>query len=226
MRVSFIISAINEANVIRSAVERAWMAGADEVIVADGGSKDGTVDICKSADCQLVCSSPGRGIQLNAGARNATGDLLLFLHADNHLIENGVGQIRDAYSNESPKFGGFLQQIENDDRIFRWIEKGNAARVRWRGLLYGDQAIYVSRTIFDSAGGFANVRLMEDLDFSRRVKKLVWPRLLDGPTFVNSRRWEAAGPVRQTIRNWCLASAFLCGARPEALANQYPRHDG
>jgi rSAM/selenodomain-associated transferase 2 len=225
LRVSIVIPAINEAAVIRAAIDRAWAAGADEVIVADGGSEDDTVAVCRAANCKWVQSEPGRGVQLNAGAAESTGDLLLFLHADNWLTCNGVEQIRSAFENSSSVFGGFHQRIENEGRSFRWIESGNAARVRWRGLVYGDQAMFVSKSIFDAVGGFADICLMEDLDLSRRVKKLVWPRLLAGPTYVDARRWEATGPLRQTIRNWCLAGAFMVGAKPESLAKRYRRHD-
>lgn len=211
--------------VIRSAIDRAWAAGADEVIVADGGSEDGTVEVCRLANCKLVHSDLGRGVQLNAGAAESTGDLLLFLHADNWLVENGTAQIRRTAMGSSRVFGGFRQRIENEGRVFRWIESGNAARAKWRGLLYGDQAMFVSKSVFDSVGGFAGICLMEDLDFSQRVKKLVWPQLLDGPTYVDARRWETTGPLRQTIRNWCLASAFACGVKPESLARRYGRHD-
>ena len=169
MRVSVVIPVINEALAIARSVDLAWKAGADEVIVVDGGSSDTTVEICQQTRCRVVQSAAGRGIQLHAGAMEATGDVLLFLHADNWLVENAIHQIRSLDGEPSQLFGGFQQRIEHDGRIFRWIEGGNAWRVRWRGLVYGDQAMFVSRSLYDSAGGFRAIVLMEDLAFSQKL---------------------------------------------------------
>jgi hypothetical protein len=140
-------------------------------------------------------------------------------------MQSSVAEIKEAANSKGPIFGGFYQRIQNDRSLYRWIESGNAMRVRYRGLVYGDQAMFVSKSIFESIGGFADIPLMEDLDFSQRVKKIVWPQLLNGPTLVDDRRWVAAGPMRQTIRNWYLATAFMMGVAPSRLAKKYRRHD-
>ena len=233
MNVSIVIPAINEADAIARSIELAWKAGADEVIVVDGGSSDATVEICEQSNCRLVHSLVGRGVQLNAGAANATGDVLLFLHADNWLVENAVQQIKSLQENKDLLFGGFHQRIEHAGKTFRWIEWGNAWRVRWRGLVYGDQAMFVSKSLFESAGGFRPIALMEDLAFSQEIKsqylektKRTQPHLLTGPTHVDARRWQESGPVRQTFKNWFLSTAYLLGADPKRLAKRYRRHDG
>ena len=232
MRVSVVIPVINEALAIARSVDLAWKAGADEVIVVDGGSSDATVEICQQTRCRVVQSAAGRGIQLHAGALEATGDVLLFLHADNWLVESAIQQIRSLDVDHNQLFGGFQQQIEHAGWMFRWIERGNAWRVRWRGLVYGDQAMFVSKSLYDSAGGFRAIVLMEDLAFSQKVKAMrrknkssSGPQLLAGPTHVDARRWQEAGPIRQTVKNWCLSTAYLFGADPHRLAERYGRHD-
>ena len=232
MKVSIVIPVINEARAIARSIELAWKAGADEVIVVDGGSSDDTVAICDQSKCQLVHSPAGRGVQLNAGASEATGDVLLFLHADNWLVENAIQQIKSLEGNPELLFGGFHQRIEHPGKMFRWIEGGNAWRVRWRGLVYGDQAMFVSKSLFETAGGFRAIALMEDLAFSQEIKSQYFektnrkrPHLLAGPTHVNARRWQEAGTIRQTVKNWVLSTAYLLGADPKRLARRYGRHD-
>jgi len=232
MKVSVVIPVINEALAIARSVDLAWKAGADEVIVVDGGSSDSTVEICQQTRCRVVQSEAGRGIQLHAGAMKATGDVLLFLHADNWLVENAIQQIKSLDGDHRQLFGGFQQRIEQAGWMFRWIERGNAWRVRWRGLVYGDQAMFVSKALYDSAGGFRAIVLMEDLAFSQKVKAMrrknksvSTPQLLAGPTHVDARRWQEAGPIRQTLKNWFLSTAYLFGADPHRLAERYGRHD-
>ena len=162
---------------------------------------------------------------MNRGAAVATGDVLLFLHADNSLAAGACDQIRDLYLKTEHKFGGFRQEIQNQSAVFRWIESGNEIRLVRQGLIYGDQAMFVSRELFEHLGGFPEIELMEDFEFSRSLRKLGKPALLDGPTLVSARRWERNGWLRQTILNWSLSFAFRMGASPGWIARQYRRHD-
>ncbi len=230
MDVSVIIPALNEADRIGTAIARAWTAGADEVIVVDGGSTDATCRLAKASRCRLLTSPAGRAAQQNIGAEEARGDVLLFLHADNWLAANGVDQIRDLVCEgqglgNGTRHGAFQQTVDAPQRRYRWLEWGNAWRVRWRGLPYGDQGIFVCRDTFFAAGGFPKVPLMEDLILMRTLRRTCWPHLLKGPLHVDPRRWERHGVVRQTLRNWSLVTAHDCGVPLNRLANFYRRHD-
>ncbi len=221
MKISVIIPVLNEQAVVADSIERAWIAGAAEVVVADGGSDDSTVDEARSQQCQLVRAEKGRASQMNAGANAATGDVLLFLHADNWLVENGCSQIREAIVRSGVRWGGFRQQINDPGFLFRLIERGNSLRIRWQGLVYGDQGLFVTRSLFEFHGGFPDLPLMEDFEFSNRLAADSRPLLLDGPIHVSARRWKSKGVVRQTLRNWRISTAYRFGVSTDLLAKWY-----
>jgi rSAM/selenodomain-associated transferase 2 len=222
MRISVIIAALNEAANIVRAVTSAQESGADEVIVADGGSGDETCALAELSGAQVVSTSRGRAVQQNAGARAATGDVLLFLHADNWLGKEAISQIRSAVDRGKNKLcGAFQQKIEAALFIYRLLERGNAERVRWFGLPYGDQAIFVTRGLFEQVGGFPEEPFLEDVLLMQRLRRVSWPLLLPGPVYVSPRRWEQRGVIRQTLRNWGILTAFSLGASPQKLATWY-----
>lgn len=225
MRFSVIIPALNEAALIGRAVRSAWEAGAAEVIVADGGSSDDTIAIALKENCRVVRAPPGRAVQQNAGARAASGDVLLFLHADAALAPNVRDQLAGAFQADNVICGALRQRIEAEGWIYRWLERGNALRVTWRGSPYGDQAIFVRRKAFLEAGSFPEVPLLEDLLLMQRLRRRSWPVLLPGPVYVSPRRWQRHGVLGQTLRNWSILARFSCGASPEKLARHYRRHD-
>ena len=221
MQVSVVIPALNEASRIAKAVERAWAAGADEVIVCDGGSADATRRLTADLRCRLVVSPQGRGIQQNRGAQVAEGEGLLFLHADTWLPANGISQVRDALSRPHCLGGCFYQRIVADAWWYRLLERGNAARASLWMLPFGDQGLFFRRTVFDRLCGFPEIPLMEDVQMMRRFRKITRPALLRGPLYVDARRWQRRGVLRQTLRNWCLLSAEKLGMAPERLAQYY-----
>lgn len=218
---SLIIPALNEAPLISQAVERAWQTHAREVIVADGGSQDGTAQLARDAGAVVLVSDAGRARQQNLGARHATCEILLFLHADTWLDPAGASQMCRAMTDPAVQGGAFCQRIEAPERIYRWLEWGNAWRVRRRGLPYGDQGIFVRRSTFDKVGAFPEVAFMEDLLFMRRFRRLATPVLLPGPLHVSARRWQRHGVLRQTARNWLLVGANSLGVSPDRLARFY-----
>ena len=225
MRLSVIIPAINEAAHVARSVASAWAAGAAEVLLADGGSRDATPQLAADAGATVIASPPGRAVQQNAAARRASGDVLLFLHADNWLAPQSGGEIEGALSRSQRTHGALRQRIEHPAAIYRWLERGNAARVRWCGLPYGDQAIFIRRSAFEAAGGWPQVPLMEDVLLMQNLRQRSWPLLLNGPVHVSPRRWQQHGVIRQTLHNWRLLAAFSLGASPGQLAARYKRHD-
>lgn len=150
--------------------------------------------------------------------------MLLFLHADNWLAPDAVEQIRRALTDEDAAGGAFRQRIEAEGAAYRLLERGNAWRARRRGLPYGDQGIFVRRDLFFQLGGFPEVDLMEDLLFMKRFRRVARPLLLEGPLYVDPRRWARCGVVRQTGRNWLLLLAARLGVSPNRLARFYPPH--
>ncbi|MGI9429532.1 MAG: TIGR04283 family arsenosugar biosynthesis glycosyltransferase, partial [Bythopirellula sp.] len=211
---------------IERAVKSVNAAGIDEVIVADGGSDDRTPQLATQSGASVVHGERGRAVQLNLGAQHATGDILLFLHADNWLDETAGEQMCACLGDGSILAGAFEQHIEADGVLYRLLERGNSLRARWRGLAYGDQAIFIRRDIFDQLGGFPQVKLMEDLLLMRALRKIGSKlQLLPGPVHVHPRRWQQRGVVRQTLCNWSLLCSERLGVAPDRLAKFYPSHD-
>ncbi|HEX5103759.1 MAG TPA: TIGR04283 family arsenosugar biosynthesis glycosyltransferase, partial [Pirellulaceae bacterium] len=225
VRLSVIIPALNEEASIRRAVESAWLGGAGEVLVADGGSTDETLPIAATLNCHVVSAPRGRASQQNAAARKAAGDVLLFLHADCALASDIGAQIDRALANSNVLHGAFRQRIEAPGLAYRWLEAGNAARVRLFGLPYGDQAIFIRRRTFEELDGFPEEPFLEDLILMERLARRCRPVLLPGPVFVSPRRWLTSGVVRQTLRNWWIVARYRSGASPADLARSYRGDD-
>jgi rSAM/selenodomain-associated transferase 2 len=225
VKISIIIPALNERANLERAIARAWEAGADEIILSDGGSTDGTWEAAARLACRRVRGPAGRARQQNAGAALAQGDVLLFQHADNWLEAGAARQIEEALASQHAVCGAFRQKIEAPGLGYRLLEWGNALRVRWQGLAYGDQNIFLTHQLFRQIGGFPDVPLMEDLLLMRVLRRRAWPVLLPGPLHVDARRWRRQGIVRQTARNWSLVTAWRLGVPLERLTRHYPRHD-
>lgn len=216
-----IIPVLNESGTIKQAIERAWASGAFEVIVVDGGSDDNTSQLVQQCNAQLVKGASGRGQQMNLGATQASGEVLLFQHADNWLPENALDQISVAMSQTDLHGGGFRQKLQSSRWVYRLIEAGNAYRAKYQRLVYGDQGMFVRRSVFEQLGGFAELPLMEDYEFSLRCFADSPPLLLEGPINVDVRRWERDGIMRTTINNWRIARAWRRGVDVKELYDFY-----
>lgn len=221
MEISVIIPTLNEEAAIGQAVDRAWQISPREVIVVDGGSRDRTVELAQALPCTLLCSDPGRGIQQNLGARAAQGDVLLWLHCDCWLDSAAGREIARALADERVVGGAFRQHIEAPERIYRWLERGNDLRAGWLQRPYGDQGLFARRSVFERAGGFPPVRLMEDVLLAKSLRKAGRLALLSGPIHVSPRRWQRQGVARQTLQNWVLLAGLRLGVSPDRLARYY-----
>ncbi len=220
MRLSVIIPTLNEAPRLADVIARTRALGECEIIVVDGGSTDGTLDCATAADRRLTVPR-GRAVQQNAGAAAAAGDVLLFLHADCWLEPGAIDAIDAAVADTRCIGGCFQQTIDAPGLGYRLLERGNALRVRTLGWAYGDQGLFVQRAVFEALGGFPPVPVMEDLLFSKQLRRSGRLRLLDHRLHVSPRRWERTGILRQTLRNWRLIALAHCGVSLERLAGPY-----
>lgn len=226
MKITVLIPALNEAAHLEAAVRSCTDAKAEQIVVVDGGSRDGTPQLAVALGCDVVIASPGRGVQLRQAMHAVRGDLVVVLHADNQLTTPCLEQIRAA-ARQVPRnryWGGFQQHIQAPGLRFRWLEKGNALRARWIGWVYGDQTPFFSTELLQQVGGIPPLPLMEDLELSRRCRRLASPRLLPGPTFVSARRWLRDGVLKRTCFNWRLVIRYLRGTPPESLLSDYRPH--
>jgi rSAM/selenodomain-associated transferase 2 len=204
---------LNEAPGIRAALEALapLRARGHEVIVVDGGSSDGTPALADDL-CDRVVSAPrGRALQMNAGARVATGDVLVFLHADTRLPT--------AFTiPESSLWGRFDVRIEGQHALLKVVACAMNLRSRLTGIATGDQAMFVRRDAFP---GFPAIALMEDIALSKAMKRRARPACLREKVVTSGRRWESRGVLRTIVLMWKLRLLYFFGARPEELARRY-----
>ena len=221
MKLSIIVAALDEAPGIVAALEalRPLRAGGHEVIVADGGSKDGTPARAEGLADRVIQAPRGRARQMNAGAALAGGDALLFLHADTRLPPDAGRLVLEALSRRS--WGRFDVRIEGRSPLLAVIAFCMNWRSRLSGIATGDQAIFVRRELFFAAGGFPDIPLMEDVALSARLKKVSAPACIAARVATSGRRWERHGVLRTIFLMWRLRLAYFCGARPEDLARRY-----
>ena len=192
-----------------------------EIIVADGGSRDGTRDAALPLADRIVDAPRGRASQMNAGARAAGGDVLLFLHADTRLPEGWIAMVRDALETTGREWGRFDVRLDGAHPMLRIVERAMNVRSRLNGIATGDQAIFVDRTAFEAVGGFPHIALMEDIALSRTLRARSRPACLRACVVTSSRRWERHGIVRTIALMWRLRLEYALGADPERLARMY-----
>jgi rSAM/selenodomain-associated transferase 2 len=221
MAVSVLIPTLNEAGRLGETLRRLRAERPHEIIVADGGSADATCRLAAAAD-RLLHAPRGRAAQMNHAAAHATGDVLLFLHADCTPEPGALRAAEACLRRRGVAAGCFRMTVAAPGWFYRLIDAAATARVGLTGLVYGDQGLFVRRELFRRVGGFPAVRLMEDLFLSRALRRrgrvVVAPRRI----FVSPRRWQRLGVVRQTLRNWALTALAAGGVHPDRLATYYP----
>ena len=221
MAVSVIIPTLNEEACLAETLNLLRTHRPHEVIVADGGSSDATRRLAARAD-RLVHGPRGRALQMNAGAACATGDILLFLHADCSLEPGALDEAERRLGKPGVAAGCFTMRVRAPGPLYRLIDACATARVRLTGLVYGDQGLFLRRDVFERVGGFPPLKLMEDVFISRALRRLGRVIVLPQRIEVSPRRWQRVGLVRQTLRNWALTALAAGGVPPDRLAAFYP----
>jgi len=217
--ISVVIPALDEERHLAAAI-RSVRADA-EVIVVDGGSRDATREIAAGEGARVLQAPKGRGLQLDDGARAATGEWLVFLHADTTL-ERGWA---DAIGALPPDVAGgaFRLAVDSPRAGFRAVERGVRLRLRLFALPYGDQGLFARREVYARIGGIPHLPLMEDVAFVARLRRAGRLAFLPVRAFTSPRRWDRYGIVGTTLRNWSLLARYAIGQSPERLARRYGR---
>jgi len=223
VRLSIVMPVLDEGDTIVAALDALadLRALGVEVIVVDGGSRDATVQRARLRADRVLAAPRGRAAQMNAGAEMATGDVLLFLHADTQLPEAAELLVLDGLEHTGRVWGRFDVRIAGRHPLLAAVAWLMNARSRLTGIATGDQAIFVKRTEFQAAGGFPPIALMEDVALCKRLKRAGRPLCLRERVVASSRRWEKQGIARTVLLMWHLRLAYFFGADPAQLARRY-----
>ena len=230
MTFTVIIPTLNEAGVIEATLRLTAQLGFHDIVVVDGGSTDGTRALVESevansagvsGTIRLLSSSAGRARQLNAGAAACTTDVFVFLHADGSLSPRARALIEQALTNPAVVGGRFDVRFDRPSIWGRIISAFMNARSRLSRISTGDQAMFVRRPIFEQLGGFADIPIMEDIDFSTRLKRAGETAAIRERVTTSFRRWERQGPFRTILLMWSLRFLYWIGVSPHRLAGWY-----
>jgi len=224
--ISVIIPTLNEARAIEATISMLKKHGRTEIIIVDGGSQDQTVEIAKSMGVGVLTAAAFKATQMNAGAAEATGDVLLFLHADTRLPDNFENCVLAAMARDDICAGAFSLGIDSGAGGLRFIERVANWRSRFFQMPYGDQALFVSRGLFHEIGGYPEYPIMEDFEFVRRLKRKGKIAILPESVQTSPRRWLNYGILKTWLLNQIIIVAFYLGISPRRLAQWYGRDKG
>lgn len=224
--ISIIIPALNEERNLRRTLAPLAGNALCEVIVADGGSGDGTLALARNYGCR-TCSGPSnRSHQMNLGANTSSGSVLLFLHADTLLPENFCQAVQQALAREDVAAGAFSLSFDSDAKAMAIIARAANLRSRLFQLPYGDQGIFTLRSRFMAVGGFPDMEIMEDFVFVRKMQRQGKVITLDENVTTSARRWENIGILRTSLINQLIIFGHCLGVSPATLARWYQRVRG
>jgi rSAM/selenodomain-associated transferase 2 len=221
--VSILVPTLDEESELPALLDAlAALTGRWELVVADGGSRDATLVLARAhpAAPVVVQARGGRAVQLNAAAGAATGDVLLFLHADSRLPCDAYASLAEAWRTPGVAGGNFALRFAGDGTFERVL--GAIYRLQRRhGFYYGDSSVWVRREVFATLGGYREIPIMDDYDFVRRLERLGRTRCLPGPATTSARRWRAMG-IPRTVLAWVVIRwLYVAGVSPQRLARLY-----
>lgn len=219
--IGVVVPVLNESAILAACLERLQRLGADAAILVDGGSSDGSEALLRASGMRWTHTSPGRARQMNTGASMLDSDIILFLHADTIIDSSHLEVIRLAMADPAIVGGRFDIHLEGRHPGLRLISTLINLRSRLSRISTGDQAIFARRRIFEDMGGFANMPLMEDVEFGRRLKRRGHIACLRNKISTSGRRWEQHGIVRTVLLMWWLRLRFWLGTDPDVLARSY-----
>lgn len=219
-RLSIIVPVLDEVDCLGETLESlfdcSWLRENCEVLVSDGGSSDGSLEIAARYPCEIVRGVAGRALQMNAAANRAHGEWLLFLHADSRLPA-GIEEIIES----AAEWGFFRLRLSGEERALRVIESAVNLRSALTKVAGGDQGMFFRRRFFASLGGFPDIPLMEDIDICKRARRHAAPLVVCSPMISSSRRWQRQGILRTVLLMWWLRFAYWLGADPVRLHRIY-----
>jgi rSAM/selenodomain-associated transferase 2 len=220
-RITIVVPVLNEAEGIVRALQalKPLRARGHEVIVVDGGSDDRTPELARALADRVLAAPRGRARQMNAGARGAAGDAIVFVHADVRLPQDADRMVLEALA--ARPWGRFDVRLDSPRALLALVGATMNLRSRLSGIATGDQAIFVRREVFERLGGYAEIPLMEDVELSARLRRLGRPACLRARVLVSARRWQARGALRTILLMWRLRLAYFLGADPARLAERY-----
>lgn len=218
--ISIVVPTLNEAELLPESLARiAADQVSHETVVVDAGSSDATVRIAQAAGCRVLQSAePHRAKQMNLGAANAQGDVLLFLHADTLIPVEGLRAIESGLEDERVIGGGFRRRYVDASLFLQFTCALADCRGRWLGWHFGDQGIFVRRAVFESLGGFRELAVFEDLDLCRRMKRVGRVVGLTPHVLSSARRFTKRGAVITSLADFWLTCRYFAGAHPGRLA--------
>ena len=217
--ISIIVPVYNEESILsKTSANLQRLSGEAELIFVDGGSTDGSLELCEKLG-KLYRSEKGRAQQMNKGAHLAKGDILLFLHADSIVSPAALSSIEESVKSGALIGGCLTQRLDSDALVYRFIENFGNIRARLTAVFYGDQGIFVTKKAFSRLGGFPEAPIMEDVIFSKRLRKFGRVRVLKDKIIVSSRRWQAEGILKTCARYTLVNILYRIGVPLKRIKN-------